>query len=263
MFYLSVLIFIIGAFLGSFLNVVSDRILRKESFLKGRSYCEHCKHFLSALDLVPIFSFVALSGRCRYCKKSISAWYPFSEFFTGIIYFLTFQFLTFNSYYLISIPSFYYFLISSLLIVIFFTDAKYGIIPDKILYPAISLSFFFLILFQRGLILNNLLSALGSFAFFFLISFIFYFFTKKQSMGGGDLKLAFFLGLFLGFPNIVFALYLAFLTGAFYSIILIIWKKKRFLKDTVALGPFLVLGSLISLFYGNLIQIYLLVYFNL
>jgi leader peptidase (prepilin peptidase)/N-methyltransferase len=82
-------------------------------------------------------------------------------------------------------------------------------------------------------------------------------------MGGGDLKLAFFLGLFLGFPDIVFALYLAFLTGALYSIILIIWKKKRFLKDTIAFGPFLVLGSLSTLFFGNLIKYYLLIYFNL
>jgi len=82
-------------------------------------------------------------------------------------------------------------------------------------------------------------------------------------MGGGDLKLALFLGLFLGFPNVIFALYLAFLTGALYSIILIVWKKKRFFKDTIALGPFLVLGSLIALFYGNLISIYLLLHFNI
>jgi len=262
-FIFSVFIFIIGAFLGSFLNVVSDRILKKESFLKGRSYCESCKHPLSALDLVPIFSFVTLSGKCRYCKKQISPWYPFSEFFTGIVYFLTFQFLIYNGYYLVSISTLYYFLIVSLLIIIFFTDAKYGIIPDKILYPATLISFIYMIIYQKDYILNSLLSAFGSFVFFFLISLIFYFLTKKQSMGGGDLKLAFFLGLFLGFPNIVFALYLAFLTGALYSIILIMWKKKSFLKDTIALGPFLVLGSLISLFYGDLIQIYLLIHFNL
>jgi leader peptidase (prepilin peptidase)/N-methyltransferase len=262
-FYLSLIIFVIGTFLGSFLNVVSDRILKKESFLKGRSCCEHCKHSLSPLDLVPIFSFVALSGRCRYCKKPINAWYPISEVFTGLIYFLTFQFLILNAVPLLSIEFLYYFITISMLIIIFFTDAKYRIIPNKILYPATCLSLLFLSLFQRGLIVNSLLSAFGSFIFFLLISFVFYLLTKKQSMGGGDLKLAFFLGLFLGFPNIIFALYLAFLTGALYSIILIIWKKKSFLKDTVALGPFLVLGSLISLFYGNLIRIYLFVHFNL
>jgi len=262
-FILSLFIFIIGTFLGSFLNVVSDRILKKESFLKGRSYCEHCKHALSVLDLVPIFSFVAMSGKCRYCKKQISVWYPFSEFLTGIVYFLTFQFLIFNGYLLISIPSLYYFLTVSMLLVIFFTDAKYGIIPDKILYPIALITFIYTIFYQKDYVLNAILSAVGAFAFFFLISFIFYIITKKQSMGGGDLKLAFFLGLLLGFPSVIFALYLAFLTGAIYSIILIVWKKKRFSKDTIALGPFLVLGSLIALFYGDFINLYLLIHFNL
>lgn len=258
-----ILIFILGLFIGSFLNVVADRLPHNKSIIKGRSYCEHCKHLLSPLDLVPIFSYVALSGECRYCKKSISAWYPFSELMTGIIYFLTFQFLTFQSIPILSIQSFYYFSIVSLLIIVFFTDAKNGIILDKIIYPATIITFIFLVLFQRNLIINHILSTLGSFSFFFLISLIFYFVTKRESMGGGDLKLAFFLGFFLGFPYIVFALYIAFLTGAIYSIILIVWKKKRFSKDTIALGPFLVLGTLIALFLGNIIQNYLLAYFNL
>lgn len=140
----------------------------------------------------------------------------------------------------------------SSLIVIFFTDLKYGIIPDKILLLATGIiTINLLFINPQSPVLNHLLSGVGAFLFFVIISLVFSALTKKDAMGGGDIKLVFLLGLFLGFPDIIIALYIAFLTGAFLGIILILWRKKEFRKATLPFGPFLVLGTVISLFWEN------------
>lgn len=259
-----IIILILGLFFGSFLGVLVDRIPKNKNFIKGRSHCDKCKKELGILDLIPVLSFVFLKGKCRYCHAKLSFLYPIIEISTGIMFAVTYIFVVSNqiqnpNYLIINplslIPFLYYLFIISSFIVIFFTDLKYGIIPDKIIFPAIAVSFLYLIFNTKYPILNHLLSGFGALLFFLLISFIFYAITKKQGMGGGDMKLSLLLGLFLGFPGIVISLYLAFLTGGILSIILIIWKKKAFLKDALPFGPFLIIGTLISLFWGN--QIYL------
>src|SRR4051812_8717722 len=90
-------LFILGVFFGSFLNVLADRLSRDENFITGRSYCEYCRHTLSFLDLIPLLSFLFLFGRCRYCKKKLSWYYPFSELLTGVLFALTFALLPFSS----------------------------------------------------------------------------------------------------------------------------------------------------------------------
>ena len=250
------IIFITGLFIGSFLGVLVDRIPKKQNAIKGRSRCDKCKKELGILDLIPILSFVFLRGKCRYCHAKLSLSYPAIEICTGIMFVLTFYFVSsgFTIYDLRFMISFvfYLFMIASF-IVIFFTDLKYGIIPDKIVVPSILITFLWLIANRQSPIANHLLSGVGAFLFFIVISYGFYILTKKQSMGGGDIKLSFLLGLFLGFPGILVALYLAFLTGGIIAIILIIWKKKAFLKDTLPFGPFLITGAIISLFFGNYI----------
>ena len=243
------LIFLIGLFIGSFLEVLADRIPRKENVIKGRSHCEKCKKELGILDLIPVISYLFLKGKCRYCKTKLSVFYPISEIATGLVFSLIYVFLGTQGF----IWLIYYFVIAASLIVIFLTDLKYGIIPDRILFLSSFFSFLFLLFFQRNLMINHLFSASLSFSFFIAISYLFYLATKKVSMGGGDIKLAFFLGLVLGFPGIIVCLYLAFLTGAAVSIILISWRKKSFQKDSLPFGPFLILGALISFFFGNTI----------
>ena len=243
-----VILFILGLFIGSFLGVLVDRIPRKENVIKGHSHCENCKKELSWYDLLPVFSYVFLKGKCRYCKTKLPLFYPVIEITTGILLSLVYFFFYTQNAIVLS----YYLIIVSVFIVIFFTDLKYGIIPNKVIFPAIIVSFVFLF-FQRSLLLNHVLSGLLSFAFFIVISYSFFMITKRESMGGGDIKLSFFLGLFLGFPNIIVSLYLAFLTGALVSIILILWKKKSFQKDTLPFGSFMALGALVSLFLGNLL----------
>lgn len=253
------IIFLFGLAIGSFLNVLIDRIPRNEPIVKSRSYCESCKKKLKWIDLIPILSFIVLKGKCRYCRSSISIYYPVVEFLTGIVFislfvFLSQRFMIYDLRFMNVLLIVYYLIITSSLIVIFFIDLKYGIVPDKITYSVILLSFIFLIIFYQNILLTNLLSAFVAFMFFLFIFVI----TKGRGMGFGDVKLVFLLGIFLGFPKIVVALYLAFLTGAFISLILIMFRKKKFFGSTIPFGPFLVIGTIVSLFFGDLILKYIL-----
>lgn len=248
--------FILGLFIGSFLGVVVDRIAKNETIVKGRSCCDMCKKKLMWNDLIPIFSFLLIKGKCRYCKTSLSPFYPIIELITGISFVIAgqaalsgnnFQFIIYNFQNLLSL--FFYLYIVSALIVIFFIDLKYGIIPDKILIPAVLITLIFNILNSNYQILNILFSAIGASLFFLFLILI----TKGKGMGYGDVKFAFLIGLLLGFPNVVFSLYLAFLTGGIVSIILILCKKKKFQKDTIPFGPFLAFATFLCLFWGDLI----------
>jgi leader peptidase (prepilin peptidase)/N-methyltransferase len=238
--------FIFGTIVGSFLNCVIFRLEKEESFLKGKSCCSHCKHYLGWKDLIPILSFVFLRGRCRYCKKKISIQYPLVEFFTGLTFSFVFYFSGFNLQTL-----FFYLLISSLLILIFVYDLKHYLIPDGILNLAIFLSLFYL-LFNFSSLKNLFLSFSPSLFFLFLILI-----SKEKWMGWGDFKLSIFMGFFLGWPKILVALAFSFSLGGTMGIILILLKKKT-LKSQVPFAPFLVLGTFFALFFSqNLIDFYL------
>lgn len=241
-----ILFFVLGTSIGSFLNVVVDRNINKESIISGKSHCDKCRKNIAWYDLIPLISFVFLQGRCRYCKTKLSWYYPIVEFITGFLFVLVsiIFFQTGN----LSANLFYYLILGSSFIVIFFSDLKYGIIPDKIIYPAIAISLVFDIFLGPLPFTNYLLSTACSFLFFFLIILT----TKGRGMGVGDLKLAILLGLFLGFPKIFFALYMAFLTGAVVGIILILWRKKKLRGSTIPFGPFLILGTFISLFFTDI-----------
>lgn len=249
------LFFLIGLFIGSFLNVLVDRLPREETIIKGRSYCEYCKKILRWYDLVPLLSFLQLKGKCRYCKHKLSFYYPLLELATGVLFALVvflpvFQTLSYNLQTVVNIL--YYLFIFSALIAIFFTDLKYGIIPDKVVFSAvIAVVLYLLVSYNfdlnglKLLLFSNTLSALGAFLFFYFL----YFITNKKGMGFGDVKLSFLLGLILGFPDIIVSLYLSFLTGAFVALILVIWRKKHFFGTAVPFGPFLVIGTLITIFF--------------
>lgn len=254
------IIFIFGLTIGSFLNCVIYRLETGDSFLKGRSFCPFCKHKLLWLDLIPIFSFIFLKGKCRYCGKKISWQYPLVEVSLAILSLFSFIFfpdLPFSLWKL-----FYYWLLISFLIIIFVFDLKYFIVLDKIIYPLIILvllfDFHFLFLKQYATFYNLILSALAAGLFFLIIVLI----SNGKWMGIGDIKISFFMGLFLGFPNILVALFLSFLIGAIIGIGLILAKKKT-LKSEVPFGPFLVIGTLIALFWGEKIVSYYLVLFNI
>jgi len=246
-------VFLFGLEVGSFLNCVIYRLQAGESFLKGRSYCPHCKHKLSWQDLIPILSFLILKGKCRYCHQKISWQYPLVEISTGLIFLLIFnsKFLISNEFLIFQFLNFlYYSIVSCLLIIIFVYDLKHYLIPDKIIYPAITLAVIFnfkFLIFKQFQIFNySILSAFGAAGFFLAIFLI----SRGKWLGFGDVKLGFFMGIFLGFPNILIALFFAYLIGAIIGIGLVFARKKT-LKSEVPFGPFLVIGTFIALFWGE------------
>jgi len=254
-FYLT--IFLIGLAIGSFLNCLIYRLEKNESFFKGRSSCPNCGQILSWSDLIPLFSFLILKGKCRYCQQKISFQYPLVEISTGILFLLILMtFFTMVNF----VTIFFYLFIICFLIIIFVYDLKHYIIPDKIIYPAIAIAFLYQLFrilkienwnlfgiwnLEFG-ILKPILSAILASVFFLIIVLI----SRGKWMGIGDIKMAFLMGLFLGFPNILVALFLAFLIGAIMGVGLIISGKKT-LKSEVPFGPFLVTGTFIAMFWGN------------
>jgi leader peptidase (prepilin peptidase) / N-methyltransferase len=289
--------FIFGLCIGSFLNCVIYRTELQEnmpagpdrrtvSFLRGKSFCPHCKHTLFWQDLFPVFSFLFLKGKCRYCKKSISWQYPFVELTTGLLFLLifNFKFSIFNEFSILNFLNLaFLFYIACVLIIIFIYDLKHYLIPDKILFPAIILTFFYkffinlsfsnwdlienlkLKIGNSASISNFILAAVIASGFFFIIWIV----SGGRWMGFGDVKLAVLMGFLLGMPNVLLALFLAFFFGAIIGIMLIVFPfgsvhggKKKSLKSEIPFGPFLIAGTLISLLWGVQLISWYMGYFN-
>jgi len=227
----------LGLVIGSFLNVVIYRLPRGLGFVRGRSFCPKCKHKINWFDNVPVISFLILKGRCRFCGRKISWRYPLIELLAGALFYLSY----------LSHLSFLNYLLICGLVVIFFIDLEHQIIPDEIVIPLSVLFLGYRLLTNiQYLISNFLITGIVSFLFLYLIHLL----TKGKGMGLGDVKLAFLMGLVLGFPKIVVAFYLAFLTGAFVGVILILLSRAK-LKQKIAFGPFLVFGTIFSLLWGE------------
>lgn len=263
-----IIFFISGLIVGSFLNVLVYRLNIAENFFWDRSRCPHCKAQIRWYDNIPVISFVLLKFRCRDCKEKISWQYPIVEIFTGVIFAL----IGWKFFVLVDtaswLPTAYYLFISASLITILVYDFLYLEIPSSVLWTSIFLAIVFG-LYMDGMSLWNLesntlnlldtkiypgvLSAVVAFVFFFSLSF----FSREKWMGMGDAYLVILLGLILGWPEILLALFLAFFLGAVYGIIMLVMKKKK-MKSQVPFAPFLVLGTLIALFfYAPIISWYL------
>ncbi len=250
-----VLFFIIGGFIGSFLNVVILRLYKKEQFIKGRSMCFNCGHILNKLDLIPIASFLFLKGKCRYCGIALSLQYPIIELLTGIL----FAFLFINYYELLITSYEFLFLLflGSSLIILFIYDLKYKLVPHEIIWPtvvgAIAYKTIPLMLNTKYLTLNALyydfLSAIFATAFIVFIVVI----TKQKGMGWGDAPLTFIITFIPGFPYNLFVFWLSFIIGGITGIVLLILRKAK-LKTEVPFGPFLIgaLGLVAILNYFNI-----------
>jgi len=280
---IEVFVFLLGVCIGSFLNCAVYRLEQENSFLKGRSYCPNCRHNLNWLDLVPVFSFLFLRGKCRYCKEKISRQYPVVEISTGIIFLLIFNFLnnTANlagAKFVVYLNLAFLFYVASVLVIIFIYDFKHYLIPDKVLFPAIIITFIYR-LFDSGNLIRLFHSSekaalfeiwdlgFGIFApllnYFYAVAIGFGFFlfifliSKGRWMGFGDVKLAILMGLVLGFPSILVALFLAFFFGAIIGVGLMAFNKKD-LKSEIPFGPFLIFGTFAAMLWGGqLIQWYL------
>jgi len=257
----SILIFVFGLCIGSFLNCFIYR-LENNKTVSGRSFCPNCKHTLCWLDLIPLFSFIFLKGKCRYCKKAIFFQYPLVELATGLVFLLifNFQFSIFKQFSIIQLLNFqtiFYFFylitISSVLIIIFVYDLKTMYIPSSLVYLAIGVVLLYKV---YGAIAGHSFYALSysflSGLFFALFLFIFWAVSKGKWMGFGDVELAFLVGFFLGWPLVIAGFFTAFTAGGIIAMLLIILGKKN-MQSKLPLGPFLVFGSFIALFFGDII----------
>ncbi len=237
-------LFFAGLCLGSFINCLVYRLNHNLSLL-GRSFCPQCGHQLAWHDNTPLLSFVLLKGRCRYCKKKISLQYPFVELATGILTVLLVYHISIYD----RVTGVYYFFLIYSLIAVFVSDLIYFTIPDEIVYPALAIVLGKILLgyWVTGLLgYSYLLSGLAAGLFFLALVLA----TRGQGMGMGDVKLAALMGFFLGYPKIIVALYLAFLTGALVGAILITLRKKKF-GQHIPFGPFLTTSTIIAIFWGE------------
>lgn len=251
--YISILITIIGLVVGSFLNVVILRLHAKKDFVKGRSECPHCGHKLAWYDNIPLLSFALLGGRCRYCRGAISWQYPAVELLTAAVFLLTYLTHPFDGVItaadvLVLIMWLY---IAASLVVLAVYDLKWYLLPDKVLLP---------IIVPAGAILlgtaiqaqslrvadGPVLAALIFGGFFYLIAAV----SNGRWMGGGDIKLAFVMGLLLGLQKTALAMLIAFNAAAIVGVALMVSRRlKR--TDHIPFGPFLIGGTLVAYWYGE------------
>ena len=240
------IIFLLGICIGSFLNVVIDRVPNGESIAKGRSYCDHCKKTLRWYELLPVVSWILQGGKCLRCRKKLSIQYPLIELITGLGFIYIGR--TLPSSFIITLTSF---IIFSTLLVTLMVDLKYELISDVhmvIIFIGAAI-LHYASLQSISLVTPYLLAGFGASLLFFL----FWAFSKGKAMGFGDVELAFVLGFLAGFPVIIYGLYIAFLTGAALGVILILVGNKT-LKSHVPFGPFLIAGTGIAMLYSVQIQ---------
>jgi leader peptidase (prepilin peptidase)/N-methyltransferase len=239
-----VLIFILGLIVGSFSNVCIYRIPRNESIIYPASHCPKCRSNISPKDNIPLLSYILLKGRCRNCKSKISIQYPIVELLTGLIYLIIYL------AYGLSVQTLIYIILSSALITIAFIDLNEQIVPDVISLPGIVIGFIISFFVPYILFINSALGVVVGGGIILIIGLAGSVIFKKEAMGGGDVKLAAMIGAFLGWRYIVISLFLGFFLGALAGIILIMAKIKS-REDVVPFGPFIVLGSLITLLWGE------------
>lgn len=254
-----VIFFIFGLIIGSFINVLVYRLHVAEDIFFDRSRCRHCKKIIAWYDNIPLISFILLKFRCRECEKKISWQYPLVELATGILFAVA-GFFFFDPADTSTWSIVIYFLgIILALVTIFVYDLLYLEIPDVILWPAVVWAAAFSLFFSlnhdaigiRSASLDmqfflRMIAASVAFIFLFFLSFV----SKEKWMGRGDAYLAILLGIIVGWPNILLALFLSFFLGALCGIILVLAHQKK-MSGQIPFAPFLIIGTGIALFWGD------------
>ncbi len=234
---LSLLVFLYGITIGSFLNVCIYRIPQKENIVSTRSHCMSCGYQLRWYDLVPLFSYLVLRGRCRQCKAGISVQYPLIEVLNGILYLIIF--LNFG----LSVDSLLYCLLSSALLVLSVIDFRTYEIP-----PGINLFIGGLGLIRIITDHTNWLDYAIGFLSVSVFLYLLYVLTKGRGIGGGDVKLMAATGLLLGWQRNV----IAFLLGCIMGSVIHLLRMKISKKDhMLAMGPYLSMGVFLAALWGS------------
>jgi leader peptidase (prepilin peptidase)/N-methyltransferase len=242
-----ILLILVGLALGSFLNVCIYRIPLKKSILFPSSFCPTCGTKIRVRDNVPLLSFILLKGRCRKCKTKISLQYPLVEFITSALVVITYLRFGLGWEFASKV------ILSLSLIVVFFIDLKHRIIPDKITLPGIGIGFLFSFFVKSPSVVSSVIGILVGGVLFYLSAVLGELLFKKESMGGGDIKLAMMLGAFLGWQKILLVFLLSALLGTIVGTTAMLFSKV--VKETrmIPFGPFLALGAILALFLGDML----------
>ena len=250
---LIILFAILGLAVGSFLNVCIDRLPQNKSIVLPPSHCEACQHKLATKDLIPVFSYLRLRGRCRYCQASVPRRLFWVELATALIFALLCWHYGLSAE--LGVMIFY----ACLFIVIFVVDLEHGLILNKVVYPGMVVALLLALLPRPWLtqwivtgVANAAIGGAIGFALFLLIAIV-----SRGGMGWGDVKLAALIGLATGFPLVFFSIIMGAIFGGIVAVALVIAKKRK-RRQTIPFGPFLAVAAMVTLLWGsNILSWYL------
>jgi len=242
------LVFFLGAAVGSFVNVLVSRSVDGEDWVRGRSRCDYCGRELSFWEMVPVVSYLVLRGRSRCCRQELSLQYLVIEVLGGTL-FVWWMYLSSTVFVLVtepgrSIQPMFWLVTAVILLSIALADFVYGVIPLPFWWVGITLTAVYrLVLVGSGSyqaldLGRSILGSIGLSLFYYLLRVL----TRKKGMGVGDVYLAGYVGLLLGYPRLLWATLIAFVSGAIVGLLLIMGGKKT-RKDTLPFGPFMILGA--------------------
>ena len=241
---LEIAAFILGAIIGSFLNVCICRLPKEESIVRPGSHCPQCKNPIRSYDNIPLLSYALLRGKCRHCGQPISLQYPIVEGITALSSWILF--VKFGP----SLSYLFFFSFVAALIVITVIDLYHQIIPDVISLPGIGVGLLGSLVPVHLPFFDSLLGLLLGGGSLFVVATVYQWLFKREGMGGGDVKLLAMIGAFLGWKAVILTILLSSFIGSLVGISIMLVKGKDF-KYAIPFGPFLSLGAVISLFYGE------------
>ena len=250
---IEVSIFIFGLCIGSFLNVCIYRLPASKSIVHPRSMCSNCGTLVAAYDNIPVLSYLWLKGRCRHCQIKISLRYPIVELLGGL--FALGTFLKFG----LTLEALIYYLFFAALLIVAFIDIDHRIIPNVITLPGIPICFAASFALPTITYREALLGILIGGGSLFLVAWIYSLITKKEGMGGGDIKLLAMMGAIVGWQGVLFTIFIASLVGTLAGLAAMLQSRKG-MKLAVPFGPFLSIGSITYIFFGTPLIAW---YFNL
>ena len=247
------LVFVFGICIGSFLNVCIYRLPESKSIVQPRSMCPSCGTLIRFYDNIPIFSYMALRGKCRHCEAHISFRYPVVEFISGL--FAVGVFLKYG----MGLETLIYYTFIATLLVITFIDIDHQIIPDVITLPGIPIFFVASFALPEITLVESILGILIGGGSLFLVAWLYHLLTRKEGMGGGDIKLLAMMGAIVGWKGVLFTIFVASAIGTLAGMLIII-KSGKTMKLAVPFGPFLAIGGIAYILIGPQLIAW---YFNL
>jgi leader peptidase (prepilin peptidase)/N-methyltransferase len=236
---------VLGCILGSFYNVVIYRLPAGQSIVYPGSKCPACGNAIAAYDNIPMMSYLLLGGKCRHCKASISIRYPIVEGISGLLALLLFRRYGLHPQLVIE------FIFCSLLLIIAMIDIDTFIIPDILSLPGIVLGLLFSFFTPRLSWWDSLLGIILGGGILYLIATGYSLLRRKAGMGGGDIKLLGMIGAFIGWPGVAFTILVSSVSGMLIALPLM-WRSGKGLGSAIPYGPFLALGAVAYIFWGQL-----------